>query len=286
VAEALSIALFKTFAQPYPNYQLSILQDQPHMYWYVMGPSTANSLGNYWTQGNSFPTPTQKYLYLHKKGILSPSPPTEVKESTSFNYNPNDPVPTLGGNNLLLPKCGPWDQSPLEKRDDIISFQTDRLTSNLPITGKILMNLAVSSNATDTDFTVKLIDVYPDGTTMLVQDGILRMKWRDSEAQSKLMVPGLVYNVTVVVWSTSYIFNIGHSIRVDISSSNYPRFSANPNNGNFLSQDGPKLVAYNKVFHNKDYPSSLILPVVSMEDLKEIDLKLVEQNLMEYIQNL
>jgi putative CocE/NonD family hydrolase len=132
--------------------------------------------------------------------------------------------------------------------------------------------LFVSSNCTDTDFVVKVTDVFPNGTSLLVQDGIVRMRWRDGGTQPSLIVPGLVYSVTVDIWSTSYIFNPSHAIRLTVTSSNSPRFSVNPNTGRPLVDTTPPVVALNSVFAGASHPSRLLLPVVSLDDLPEVSL--------------
>ena len=207
-----------------------------------------------------------------------------------FIYDPLLPVPTVGGGNLLLPKCGPQDQSGVEDREDVLSFTSDTLTTHVAVTGRITVTLFVSSNATDTDFAVKVTDVFPavedaggqnaftgstsssKPTSMLVQDGIARMRWREGPmaAAPTPLVPGQVYNVTVDLGPTSYIFNPLHRIRVTVSSSNFPRFSANPNTGRPLSDAMPPTLAINTVFHDTVHQSYLELPVVRLEDQLEL----------------
>jgi len=188
----------------------------------------------------------------------------------TFNFNPHYPVPTNGGNNLEI-ACGPLDQRPVENRPDVVVFTSAVLTQVVPITGPLNAILYVASNQTDTDFTVKLTDVHPTGVSRLIQDGIIRMRWRNryNSDQPELITPGQVYQVQVSLWNTSYVFNPGHRIRVDISSSNDPRFSVNPNNGLPLSQNatGPLLVAANTIYHSPQYPSQIVLPVVTMAQL-------------------
>ena len=252
-----------------PQVDLSLLGGVPQkMTMYVMGPDASSGQdvkGNFWTSVPTWPSSTPLKLYLGTNGTLTKSPPSSSSTATTFVFDPNHPVPTLGGNNLLLPKCGPQDQRELESRPDVLTFTSEPFTDYQAITGRLWVNLAVSSNCTDTDFTVKVTDVYPDGTSMLIQDGIQRMRWRDDPSSATLMVPGQVYNIQVDVWSTSYIFNPGHRVRVDVSSSNYPRFSVNRNNGQSVVQGGPMLVAENSV-HLGD-ASFLTLPLVDLADL-------------------
>ena len=199
---------------------------------YVMGasstidPSAHGAPGSYWTTLTTWPTYVPTRYYLQAKGGLAPVPPS-APATMSFAYDPKNPVQTIGGNNLEIP-CGPLDQSPLENgsRSDVLVFTSDVLTSSLAVTGPLTMELWVSSNVTDTDFTVKLTDVYPNGYSALIEDGIVRMRWRNRASSSvpQFMVPGTVYPVTVSLWSTSFIWAVGHRIRVDVSSSNSPRF--------------------------------------------------------------
>jgi putative CocE/NonD family hydrolase len=177
-------------------------------------------------------------------------------------------VPTLGGSNLAI-KCGPLDQRPNLNRSDVIYFRTPALTAPLPLTGPLQAVLYVSSNCTDTDFSVMIADVYPSGATRLLQDAVLRMRWRDlaNTALPQPMQPGEVYEVLVDLWNTSYVLAPGHRLHVSISSSNYPRFSVNPNNGLPLSQNGTALIAENAVLMGPDYPSRLVLPVVTLDQM-------------------
>jgi uncharacterized protein len=147
-------------------------------------------------------------VFLHADGSLSESAPTDPSSSTSFVYDPANPAPTVGGSNLELP-CGPLDQRPVESRPDVRTFTTDVLTGPLALTGPVDVTLWVESNCTDTDFTAKLTDVYPTGESRILNDGIVRMRWRDY-AEPKPMVPGDVYQVTITLWNVSYIFSEGY----------------------------------------------------------------------------
>jgi len=238
---------------------------------YVMG-STDSGIGdkngNYWTTLEDWPDYTPTKLFLQEGGALSFDSSTigEPDSTTSFIFDPTDPVPTEGGNNLEL-SCGPKDQRKVEKHPAVIIFTSGELTETLALTGPLDVMLYVSSNATDTDFTAKLTDVYPDNSSMLIQDGGIRMRWREYSVM-KLMEPGTVYEVRVSLWNTSYVFTPGHKIRLAISSSNYPRYSVNPNNGLPLTESGPNITAANKVHHSADtYPSHIVLPVVQMSQI-------------------
>jgi predicted acyl esterase len=192
---------------------------------YVMGdPTDANAPGNFWRQADNWPPPAERTaFYLHPGGRLVRGTRPDKKQTLSYRYDPNDPVPTVGGQNLLLPK-GPMDQRKVESRPDVLLFTTDVLTEPIEVTGRIHAKLYVSSDRPDTHFTAKLTDVYPDGRSMLVTDGIIRAALRNSFEQPEPMQRGQVYELTVDLWSTSLVFNEGHRIRVAVSSSNSPRF--------------------------------------------------------------
>ena len=157
---------------------------------------------------------------------------------------------------------GAFDQSDVEMRQDVLVYSTPPLAEGIEVTGPIEAKLYVSSSAKDTDFTVKLIDVYPNGAAYNVQEGILRARYREGWGRQVLMTPGEVYPITVNVHATSNYFGPGHRIRVEVSSSNFPRFDRNLNTGGNNSRDSVFVVARNTVFHSARYPSHLVLPVV------------------------
>lgn len=266
-ALALAVVMFKALADPAVHPDDLVMPNVDTVQWYVLGPGLPNTTGNYWTGGPTFPTSTPWIGYLGASGTLSTSLPSE-DGSTSYVYDPTYPCPTIGGNNLLM-ICGPWDQSTLEARSDVISFTSPVLPEEFAITGHMYANLFVSSNCTDTDFTAKITDVFPNGTSLLVQDGIIRMRWYANPEVLTPITPGEVYNITVDIWSTSYIFPAGHQVRVDISSSNYPRFSANTNTGQPIDGLPGTVPALNTIYYGPKYPSALILPEVSLDDLPQ-----------------
>jgi len=153
-----------------------------------------------------------------------------IVSAISYLYNPLNPVPTEGGGNLAL-KAGTFDQSELEKREDVLTFTSETLIEPITVIGQIKVMLEISSNCTDTDFSVKLTDVFPDNTSMLITDTIIRARNRDSYSSWDLLEPGKRYILNITLDSTAYVFTPGHKIRLDISSSNYPRFEPNPNTG-------------------------------------------------------
>ena len=170
-------------------------------------------------------------------------------------------MPTRGGCNLVQAK-GPYDQRPVEKRQDVLLYTSDPLGEPLEITGRIEVYLWASSSCRDTDFTVKLTDVCPDGRSVLVQDGIIRARFRNSFEREELMNPGEVYRFKVDLWSTSIIFNKGHRIRVAVSSSNSPRFEPNPNTGDAFRANDKSQTARNTIYHDAAHPSYILLPVI------------------------
>jgi len=187
-------------------------------------------------------------------------PPTG-NESRTCAYDPKDPVPNIGGQELGVP-LGPMDQRRAEKRPDVLLFTTDALQEPVEVTGRIRAKLFVSSDCPDTDFTVKLTDVYPDGRSMLVTDGILRARYHQSFERATFLESGQVYELNVDLWSTSLVFNQGHRIRIAVSSSNAPRFEANPNTGKAFRADQETRMARNTVHLSLTYPSHVVLPVV------------------------
>ena len=262
---------------------------------YVMGPDpnivgTKGVAGNFWTTHDTWPEPKGLTLYLNEDRSLSSTVPAAAS-SASYKYDPKNPVPTLGGNNLEVQPCGPVDQTPVENRTDVLLYTTAPLAEDTYVTGALFVTLFVSSDMVDTDFTAKLTDVYPDGSSHLIQDGIYRMRWRDGNdgdgtfwpAAPTLMTPGDTYEINVDLWNTSYVFNAGHSIRLAVSSSNSPRFKANPNLGLDLNEEdkhAPK-VATNTLFYGGATPSHITLPTVTKAQLPKKILLLNEDSVGE-----
>ncbi|MBN2476114.1 MAG: CocE/NonD family hydrolase [Pirellulales bacterium] len=236
-------------------------QDKPVNY-YVMGdPEDPDAPGNYWRTADNWPPPSRPVnVYFHADGGLRLRPPSQTEAARSYRYDPKDPVPTVGGQNLNLPK-GPMDQRKVESRDDVLLFTSDVLPDPIEVTGRVRAKLYVSSDCPDTDFTVKLTDVYPDGRSMLLTDGILRARCRESSERESLLEPGKVYELTVDLWCTSIAFNRGHRVRVAVSSSNCPRFDPNPNTGRPFRADKETRVATNTLQLSASHPSHIIMPV-------------------------
>jgi predicted acyl esterase len=235
------------------------------VHYYVMGDPTdadadPQASGNVWRAADTWPPPAAATAYyLHAAGKLSTSRPAEPG-SLSYKYDPADPVATVGGAELGA-DIGPRDQRRVESRPDVLLFTSDVLEVPLEVTGRITARLYVSSDCPDTDFTVKLTDVYPDGRSMLVTDGVLRARFRESFEQEKLLEPGEVVEIPVDLWSTSLVFNKGHRLRVAVSSSNAPRFDPNPNTGHGFRADQERRVATNTLHMSEKHPSHIVLPL-------------------------
>jgi uncharacterized protein len=198
-------------------------------------------------------------------GALSPrarvaSPPD------AYTYDPRRPVPTAGGPVCCNPKLFPWgpmDQRAIERRGDVLVYSTPPLREDTEVTGPIRAVLSIATDARDTDFTAKLVDVYPDGRAINLTDGILRLRYRDSiEHEAPPAQPGAVYSITVDCGVTSNVFLKGHRIRVEISSSNFPRFDRNPNTGRPVADETELRIARQKIFHDARRSSYLLLPLI------------------------
>ncbi len=204
---------------------------------------------------------------LSGDGTLSNAAP-RAESPDRYTYDPANPVPTIGG-----PLCcdsehlkpGPRDQRPVEGRSDVLIYSTPALAQDLEVTGPVKLELFASSSAVDTDFTAKLVDVAPDGFAQNLTEGIVRGRYRDSQEQPGLMNPGQTYKFIVDLWSTSSVFRKGHRLRIEISSSNFPRFDRNLNTGEDIASGRKPVAANNTVYHDAEHPSVLILPVVATE---------------------
>jgi len=233
------------------------IMDEPPIKYYCLEASE-------WRWADQWPPEEISYVnyYLREDGVLSTEAPAGWEEPDSYTYNPMNPVVTRGGANLML-SSGSLDQTPVVTgRDDILSYTGSPLAEDVEIAGDLTVVLSVSSDCLDTDFTAKLIDVLPTGELMLVADGIIRARYRDSMAEPELMEPGTVYTITFDIGNICYLFQAGHSIRLDISSSNFPKYDRNLNTGGVLYKEATWTVAQNTVYHDADNPSYIMLPVV------------------------
>jgi len=235
---------------------------------------------NVWREEEDWPLPdTQcRPYYLHSgghantatgDGVLSTTQ-ADVEPEDVYRYNPRDSVPTMGGavNSLgMLDDVGPLDQRQIEAREDVLCYTTLPLERPVEVTGPIELVLHVSSSARDTDFTGKLVDVHPDGRAEILTDGILRARYRQSLSSSVLMEPGQVYELRIDLEATSNVFLTGHRIRLEVSSSNFPRFDRNSNTGGTIASEQEKdfVQAINRVYHSQVNPSHLVLPVIERD---------------------
>lgn len=242
--------------------------------------------GGTWRSEQDWPIPDTQWkpYHLHVDRSLSPSLPERHHGALAYRFDPKNPVPTLGGSVVSRPPgilAGAFDQTtderffgcaepfyPLTDREDVLAFSTEPLVEDVEITGPVVANLWISSDCPDTDFTIKLVDVYPQsedypkGFAMNLTDGILRVRYRDSWERPELMTPGTVYPIRIEAFPTSNLFKAGHRIRVDISSSNFPHFDVNPNTGDPEAQATTSRTALNKVYMNSQHPSHVVLPVI------------------------
>jgi uncharacterized protein len=233
---------------------------------------------NRWRSADQWPLPGTVYrtYFLHSRGSantaagdgwLSTRAPDEEDRTgetatDTYRYDPANPVPSIGGRFQASVPGGPYDQRPLLQRPDVLVYTTPPLEKDVEVTGPITVTLYASSSATDTDWVAKLDDVYPDGTSMLIELGMQRARYRKSETHPRLIEPGKVYRYTIHVWPTSNLFKAGHRIRLEITSSNFPMWDRNPNTGHAFAQDSVLQVAEQTILHDEDHPSAVVLPIV------------------------
>jgi len=244
--------------------------ESPKLRYYLMGAGE-------WRSADAWPLPGTEFtkFYLRSDGRangrngdgeLSREPPTE-EPPDRFTYDPADPVPTVGGPICCIgaddAPAGAFDQSEVELRNDVLVYTSAPLERGVEVSGPLEAILYVSSDARDTDFTVKLVDVLPDGTAYNVQDGILRARFREGFERVVLMEEGRIYRLRVDLHATGMWFGPGHRIRVEVSSSNFPRFDRNLNTGGNNYDESEWLVAHNAVHHSAEHPSHVVLPLVT-----------------------
>jgi putative CocE/NonD family hydrolase len=231
---------------------------------------------NEWREEDDWPLARAKSTkyFLHSAGaantaggdgtLTTAAPGAEKPDQ--FTYDPRDAVPTLGGPLCCGPfppaGLGPQDQSKAEARSDVLVFTTPALSRDLEVTGLISLELYASTSAVDTDFTGKLVDVWPNGFAQNLTEGILRLRYRNSQEKPELAKPGETYRVVVDLWATSNVFLAGHRVRLDVSSSNFPRFDRNLNTGEEQANGTRMSKAVNVIYHDKVHASALVLPVV------------------------
>jgi putative CocE/NonD family hydrolase len=201
---------------------------------------------------------------LSGNGSLSTSAPGEEK-SDPFVYDPGNAVPTIGGPlccGALPTGVGPEDQRPAEGRNDVLVYSTPAFAKDTEVTGPVSLDLYVSTSAVDTDFTGKLVDVWPNGFAQNLTEGILRLRYRNSQEKPELANPGETYHITLDLVATSNVFLAGHRMRLEVSSSNFPRFDRNLNTGEEQARGMHMTKATNTVLHDRAHPSALVVPVV------------------------
>jgi len=220
---------------------------------------------NNWRDENEWPLARTKYIpfYLHSGGKANTADgygnidiniSTDKSEYDTYTYDPSNPVPTAGGA-VLDDRSGIKLQNKIEKRQDVLVYTSSALPEDLEVTGPLKAILYVSTNTPSTDFTAKLVDVYPDGLAYNLSDGILRQDYkRDNTTPTK---------IEIELWPTSNVFFKGHKIRLEVSSSNFPHYDRNPNTGEFMPTATKTKIANQTIFHSKQYPSQLILPIIS-----------------------
>jgi putative CocE/NonD family hydrolase len=250
--------------------------------------------GGQWIAAGDWPLPETRFepYHLHPDGRLDPAPPPAGGAPIVYDFDPERPVPTIGGaltSGQPVFEGGAFDQRedsrffgirtpglPLAARPDVLVFQTPPLDRDMAVIGPIIVRLWISSSAPDTDFTAKLIDVHPPteddprGFAMNLTDGILRCRYRNSWERPELMLPGAVYEIAIEPFATCNLFKAGHRIRLDISSSNFPHFDVNPNTGEPEGRGTLKRIATNTVHADRARPSHIVLPIVPAAALRPL----------------
>jgi uncharacterized protein len=256
-------------ATPWAWHHVRAEVDEAPVHIFVMGV-------NRWRDEQEWPLARTRYtaLYLASKGHANTLKGDggltwnlgKKAKPDQFTYDPRDPVPTMGGAVCCDPKIFPWgpmDQRPVEKRKDVLVYSSDPLKQDLEVTGPVHVVLYASTSAPDTDFTAKLMDVFPSGEARNLSDGLLRVRYRHGLDKNELAEPREVYPLTIDAGVTSNVFLAGHRIRVEISSSNFPRFDRNPNTGRPFADETILKKAQQTVYHSRVYPSHVLLPVIS-----------------------
>jgi len=245
--------------------------------------------GNVWVEDDRFPPKSVPTLYyLHTDHILRLNPPAGNGGSIQYRFDPENPVLTVGRTHIRLPVKGPYDQRETEGREDVLIFTTPVLETPLKIVGQVKAKVWASSDRKDTDFTVKITDVYPDGRSMFILDGMVKARFRNSYLKEEFLSAGEVYEFDIDLGYIAIVLAKGHKLRMAVSSSNFDRWDINPNTGEaygahtatrsilsrwfgeasvegFKPEYTDTLVATNKIYMDKKYPTHLILPVIPSE---------------------
>ena len=246
------------------------MASEPPIKIFVMG-------DNAWRYENEWPLARTQYTKYYFQsggkanssngdGTLGTAQPKGGSPSDTFGYDPANPVPTIGGNNCCrsdIVAMGAFDQRSVERRDDMIVFTSPELKEPVEVTGPITVKLYAATSAKDTDWTAKLVDVHPNGYVQNIQDGIIRARYRENVAgPAKPIAPGAVLEYTIDLWASSNTFLPGHRLRVEISSSNFPRFDRNLNTGEDPGTGTKMEIAKQTIYHSEQYPSHIVLPVI------------------------
>ncbi len=248
------------------------LEKTPRVHYYTMG-------SNQWQTADTWPPeeaqPVTYYLSsegqansLFGDGRLTTKAPGKEDKPDAYTYDPANPVPSYGGNVCCTGNAiegGSFDQREMEARNDILVYTSEPLKEGVEVSGFVETTLYVSSDVKDTDFTVKLIDVYPDGRAYNLDETIQRARYREGYDKEVFMEEGEVYKIELTPLSTSNYFAPGHRIRIEVSSSNFPRFTRNLNTGGNNYDEKEGVVAHNKIHHSAQYPSKIVLPVVELK---------------------
>ncbi len=240
------------------------VEDEDRVYIFVMGE-------NKWRHEKDWPLPGTEFTTYHFSsggransrfgdGTLSPGSP-EGEERDSYTYNPEDPYPFIT-EQTSAQIGGPDDYSAVERRDDVLVYTSEPLKEKLEVTGPVKAEIFVSSDAEDTDFNVKLLDVWPNGFAQRLCDGVVRARYREGMEKEVPMVPGKVYKMEVDMWNTSQVFLPGHRIRVEVASSAFPKYSRNQNVWEKLGKTSNMKIANQTVYHSREYPSGVVLPII------------------------
>jgi putative CocE/NonD family hydrolase len=241
------------------------IDTDPRVRIFVMG-------ANRWREADEWPLPGVEFTdyFLHSDGqagvnncgVLNEMMPVAEEPTDVYTYDPENPVTFWLGKNLWEAAAELEDRGPVEVRSDVLVYSTPPLTSDLEVTGPLTATLYAASSARDTDFTVALVDVHPDGYVHLVQEGIVRARYRSSDRRESLLEPGRVYELEVDVWATSYLFPRGHCLRIEVSSSNFDRYDRNLNTGGPFGAESKGVTATQTIHHSVRYPSHITLPIM------------------------
>lgn len=238
--------------QPAPNFPEAPVRI------FVMG-------ANRWREEQEWPLARTRYIPFFLAAGRGLAPDAGRNGQEQYTYDPRTPVPTRGGAICCNPKVFPWgplDQRVIEAREDVLVYSSAPLKEDLEVTGEVRAVLHVATSAVDTDFTAKLVDVFPDGHARNLCDGILRLRYRKGLRKPELAVPGQIYSITIPAGVTSNVFKSGHRIRLEVASSNFPRFDRNPNTGRAIADETELRPARQTVFYGVKYPSHVLLPAI------------------------